>query len=132
MKKENSMDFTEEKEYFLSGKINEECGCFGLFNVADAASLSYFGLHALQHRGQEAAGIAASDGETIRTYKGKGLLTEVFNNDIIASLPGRYALGHVRYSKADANQKMLSRSWSERTWDILQWHITDRSSMHRN
>lgn len=103
-KKEFSMDFEEEKEYFLSGKINEECGCFGLFNVHDAASLSYFGLHALQHRGQEAAGIAASDGETIKTYKGKGLLTEVFNNEIIASLPGKYAIGHVRYSTADANQ----------------------------
>lgn len=94
-----------EKDYFLSGKINEECGVFGIYNVSDAASsLAYFGLHALQHRGQEAAGIAASDGETIKCYKGKGLLAEVFNPAILEQLPGQHAVGHVRYSKADANQ----------------------------
>lgn len=94
-----------EKDYFLSGKINEECGVFGIYNVTDtAASLAYFGLHALQHRGQEAAGIAASDGETIKCYKGKGLLAEVFNSAILEELPGQHAIGHVRYSKADANQ----------------------------
>lgn len=94
-----------EKDYFLSGKINEECGVFGIYNVSDmAASLAYFGLHALQHRGQEAAGIAASDGESITCYKGKGLLAEVFNPSILEQLPGQHAIGHVRYSKADANQ----------------------------
>lgn len=94
-----------EKDYFLSGKINEECGVFGIYNVSDmAASLAYFGLHALQHRGQEAAGIAASDGESITCYKGKGLLAEVFNPAILEQLPGQHAIGHVRYSKADANQ----------------------------
>lgn len=94
-----------EKDYFLLGKINEECGVFGIYNVSDmAASLAYFGLHALQHRGQEAAGIAASDGESITCYKGKGLLAEVFNPSILEQLPGQHAIGHVRYSKADANQ----------------------------
>lgn len=93
-----------EARMFWENKINEECGVFGIYNTADAASLSYFGLHALQHRGQEAAGIAASDGETIRCYKGKGLLAEVFNPGIINQLSGCHAIGHVRYSKADANQ----------------------------
>lgn len=95
-----------EAEDFMANKINEECGVFGIYGSSDgtAASLSYFGLHALQHRGQEAAGIAASNGEDIKCYKGKGLLAEVFNNDIIASLPGPHAIGHVRYAKEDANQ----------------------------
>lgn len=93
-----------EKEMFWANKINEECGVFGIYNSSDAASLSYFGLHALQHRGQEAAGIAASDGENIRCYKGKGLLAEVFNPSIMEQLCGPHAIGHVRYSKADANQ----------------------------
>ena len=61
----------------LGNKLNEECGCFGIYNVKDAASLSYFGLHALQHRGQEACGIASSDNKVITCYKGKGLLSDV-------------------------------------------------------
>lgn len=95
-----------EKEYFLTGKINEECGVFAIYNNSDAASLAYFGLHALQHRGQEAAGIATSNGEgqSIKCFKGKGLLAEVFNNEIIEGLPGKHAIGHVRYATADANQ----------------------------
>lgn len=94
-----------ERDEFLSRELHEECGVFAIYNNADAASLSYFGLHALQHRGQEAAGIAAChDGGEINCYKGKGLLAEVFNNEIIKDLPGCHAIGHVRYSKADANQ----------------------------
>lgn len=93
-----------EHEFFLGNKINEECGVFGIYNASDAAaSLAYFGLHALQHRGQEAAGIASSNGETIKCYKGKGLLADVFNTTIIDQLPGQHAVGHVRYAKADEN-----------------------------
>lgn len=96
---------TDEKDYFFANKINEECGVFGVYNVSDqASSLAYFGLHALQHRGQEAAGIAASDENEIKCYKGKGLLSEVFQPKILEELPGKHAIGHVRYSKADANQ----------------------------
>ncbi|NBK96858.1 MAG: amidophosphoribosyltransferase [Erysipelotrichia bacterium] len=95
-----------EKEYFLSGKMNEECGVFGVFNVSDeaAASLTYFGLHALQHRGQEASGIATSNLEKIKCVKGKGLLSETFNNTIIDELGGTHAVGHVRYSTAGGNE----------------------------
>ena len=88
----------KEIEYFLSGKINEECGVFGVFNVEDAAQLTYYGLHSLQHRGQEGAGIASSDGESIIREKGEGLVTEVFNTERIAKLPGNMSIGHVRYS----------------------------------
>ena len=92
-----------EKDYFLTGKINEECGCFGVYNVENAASLTYFGLHALQHRGQEACGIAASDDTRIECVKNKGLISEVFNTDIINALGGTHAIGHVRYSTAGSN-----------------------------
>ncbi len=92
-----------EKEYFLSGKINEECGVFGVYHVQDAASLAYFGLHALQHRGQEACGIAVSDDQNIRCVKNQGLISEVFNNAIIQDLKGHHAVGHVRYSTAGGN-----------------------------
>ena len=87
-----------ENEYFLNGKIHEECGVFGVYHVSSAASLSYFGLHALQHRGQEAAGIATSDGQNIKCIKGKGLITEVFNTETINKMDGIHAIGHVRYS----------------------------------
>lgn len=93
-----------EKDYFLTGKINEECGVFGVYNVEHAASLSYFGLHALQHRGQEACGIAASDNTHIRCVKNKGLISEVFNSDIINDLGGVHSVGHVRYSTAGGNE----------------------------
>lgn len=98
------MDFTPENNYFLTGKINEECGVFGVYKVKDAASLTYFGLHALQHRGQEAAGIASSDNKNIQCYKGKGLISEIFNNKIIDDLGGKHAIGHVRYSTQGGNQ----------------------------
>ncbi|MEA4873851.1 amidophosphoribosyltransferase [Anaerorhabdus sp.] len=88
----------------LGNKLNEECGCFGIYNVKDAASLSYFGLHALQHRGQEACGIASSDNKVITCYKGKGLLSDVFTNKILEDLAGKHAVGHVRYAKAHENQ----------------------------
>ncbi len=92
-----------EKEYFLTGKINEECGVFGLYDVQDSASLTYFGLHALQHRGQEACGIATSNGSDIQCVKNNGLITEVFNSDVIQGIEGIHAVGHVRYATAGGN-----------------------------
>lgn len=87
-----------EIEYFLMGKLNEECGVFGVFNVDDATQLTYYGLHALQHRGQEGAGIVSSDGETIYKEKGEGLVSEVFNSENLSKLHGNISIGHVRYS----------------------------------
>lgn len=87
----------------LGNKLNEECGCFGIYNVKDASSLVYFGLHALQHRGQEACGIAASDNKEITCYKGKGLLSDVFTPARLEDLVGKHAIGHVRYAKANEN-----------------------------
>ena len=82
-------------------ELHEECGVFGVFGVPDAASLSYYGLHALQHRGQEGAGIVAVDeGGTFRRIKGSGLVTEVFDEAKLATLKGNTAIGHVRYTTA--------------------------------
>lgn len=76
----------------------EECGIFAVFNHEDAAKLTYFGLYALQHRGQESAGIAVSDGKRFSSHKAMGLVPEVFDERILDSLPGNMSLGHVRYS----------------------------------
>ncbi len=82
-------------------ELHEECGVFGVYGVENAASLTYYGLHALQHRGQEGAGIVAvGDDGQLRRIKGKGLVTEVFNEEKIATLPGSMAIGHVRYTTA--------------------------------
>ena len=74
------------------------CGLFGIYGHPNAAELTYYGLYALQHRGQESAGITASDGIDLRTYKGMGLVGQVFDKTILRSLPGPLAIGHVRYS----------------------------------
>ena len=71
---------------------------FGIFGVDDAPNLAYYGLHALQHRGQEACGISAFDGDKLNTVKGEGLVTEVFNQQKLSKLNGRIAIGHVRYA----------------------------------
>jgi amidophosphoribosyltransferase len=80
-------------------KPKEECGVFGIYAPDQpVARLTYFGLYALQHRGQESAGIAVSDGRNIEVHKGMGLASEVFSNRIIEQLQGKMAIGHVRYS----------------------------------
>ena len=78
---------------------HEECGIIGIFAPdEDVATMAYFGLHALQHRGQEAAGIAVTDGVSARIHKDVGLVTQVFTPENLAPLKGHYAIGHTRYS----------------------------------
>ena len=82
-------------------ELHEECGVFGVYGVANASSLAYYGLHALQHRGQEGCGIVSVDDEgRFRRIKGEGLVTEIFKEPDLATLTGRMAIGHVRYSTA--------------------------------
>ncbi|MEV0672346.1 amidophosphoribosyltransferase [Mycobacterium sp. NPDC050441] len=77
----------------------EECGVFGVWAPGeDVAKLSYYGLYALQHRGQEAAGIAVSDGSQILVFKDLGLVSQVFDEQTLAAMPGHVAVGHCRYS----------------------------------
>lgn len=80
-------------------ELHEECGVFGVFGVPGAAELTYYGLHALQHRGQEGCGIVSvNDAGALRRIKGEGLVTEVFNEANLRTLEGSMAVGHVRYS----------------------------------
>lgn len=83
-------------------KLREECGVFGVWNLPYASSLSYYGLHALQHRGEESAGICSVDLETgkFQYYRNMGLVKEVFDKDRLEVLAGNGAIGHVRYSTA--------------------------------
>jgi amidophosphoribosyltransferase len=81
-------------------KFREECGIFGIFGHREAANLAYLGLYALQHRGQESAGIAASTGHDIHVLKVMGQVADAFNSPTLAQLPGAHAIGHVRYSTA--------------------------------
>ena len=78
--------------------FRDECGVFGIFRHPEAANITYLGLYALQHRGQESAGIVSSDGTELFVKKGLGLVAEVFNQEMLQKLPGESAIGHVRYS----------------------------------
>ena len=83
----------------------EECGVFGVIGPdVEAARFTYFGLFALQHRGQESAGIAVSDGDNITVYKDMGLVAQVFDETVLAGLPGELGIGHVRYSTTGSNR----------------------------
>ena len=81
-------------------KFHEECGVFGIFGHEDASRLAYLGLYALQHRGQESAGIVSSDGKKLFAERGMGQVSDVFPESVMARLPGDLAIGHVRYSTA--------------------------------
>ncbi len=81
-------------------KLHEECGVFGIFGHPDAANLTYLGLYALQHRGQESAGIVSSDGKRLYAEKSMGLVADIFTEERIKKLPGHMAIGHNRYSTA--------------------------------
>lgn len=85
-------------------KLHEECGVFGIFGHPEAANLTYLGLYALQHRGQESCGIVSSDGVQLKAHLGMGLVSDVFKrDDIFEQLPGSASIGHVRYSTAGGN-----------------------------
>jgi amidophosphoribosyltransferase len=79
-------------------KLHEECGLFGIFGHPEASNLAYLGIYAQQHRGQESAGIAASDGHQVRVSRAMGYVADVFDSETLSGLPGSSAIGHVRYS----------------------------------
>jgi len=83
-----------------SDKLREECGVVAIYGHPEASKLAYLSLYALQHRGQESAGIAASNGEQIQLRKSMGLVSDIFTGDVLAQLPGSLAIGHTRYSTA--------------------------------
>lgn len=81
-------------------KIREECGVFGIFGHPEASNITYLGLHALQHRGQESAGIVTCDDGLLFEHKEMGLVSDIFTENVISKLQGNSAIGHVRYSTA--------------------------------
>jgi len=101
----NNLDCFDER----MDKMHEECGVFGIYslddNDLDVAGMTYYGLYSLQHRGQESAGIAVSDKETIVFHKDMGLVPEVFDRVVLNHLKGTMAVGHVRYSTTGASRR---------------------------
>ncbi|MBS0154288.1 MAG: amidophosphoribosyltransferase [Nitrospira sp.] len=84
-------------------KFHDECAVFGVYGHEEAANLTYLGLYALQHRGQEASGIVAGDGEQFCIQKGMGLVADIFHKSVLEKLPGHMAIGHNRYSTTGGN-----------------------------
>ena len=88
----------------INSRLKEECGIFGIFGHEDAARITYLGLYALQHRGQESAGIVVSDGNRLKDYLKMGLVPEIFNEENLKELTGNRAIGHVRYSTTGSSE----------------------------
>jgi amidophosphoribosyltransferase len=87
----------------ISDKLHDECGVVAIFAHPEAEKLAYLGLHALQHRGQESAGIVSSDGMSLHQHKAMGLVADIFTEDVLTPLHGSIAIGHTRYSTAGAS-----------------------------
>ena len=103
--------FGPDTESNSSGSIRENCGLFGIVGDEEAVQKTYFGLHSLQHRGQESAGIASSDGQYIQCYTGMGTVRRVFRTgrDILDKLSNSMAIGHVRYSTTGSSKSLNSQ-----------------------
>lgn len=109
-------------------KLREECGVFGIFSnhTEDLASLVYYGLYALQHRGQESAGIVVNDDGIFRSYKDVGLVNEVFNAQRLSELGlGNIAIGHVRYGTTGTDKRLNAQP-------IVVNHIKGRIALAHN
>ena len=100
------------KDLLPLDKLHEECGVFAIYGHPEAANLTYLGLYALQHRGQESAGIATSDGREVRCHKDMGHVADIFTPERIAALPGELAIGHTRYSTAGDTVLMNAQPFS--------------------
>ncbi|AVK63581.1 amidophosphoribosyltransferase [Lactobacillus sp. CBA3606] len=118
--------------------LNEECGLFGVWGSPDAAQLTYFGLHALQHRGQEGAGITANDHGVLQSERGLGLLADVFRDPAkLARLTGTAAVGHVRYATAGnhgvENIQPLEFNFSDAQFALAHnGNLTNAVTLRRN
>ena len=129
----------------LDDHFHDECGVFGVFGHAEAAKLAYLGLYALQHRGQESAGIVSSDGVNLHTHRAMGEVEEIFKPDVIAKLPGNSAIGHTRYSTAgdtslnncqpiliDCNKGKLALGFKQLRFhghEVLVFQVLDRDEV---
>ena len=96
----------------MHDKFHEECGVFAVYGHPEASKMAYLGLYALQHRGQESAGICTSDGSEIYCQKSMGHVADIFTNQVLSELPGRLAIGHTRYSTAGDTVLMNAQPFS--------------------
>jgi amidophosphoribosyltransferase len=116
------IELDNEKRFNRPGRPKDECGIFAIYGHEEAAKLTYFGLYALQHRGQESAGIIASDGKHVTEHKAMGLVPDTFDEQILNKLKGHIALGHVRYSTTGssllANAQPFRIQYSGNTYAI--------------
>ena len=101
-----------ESQDRLPRRPREECGIFGVYGQEEASKLTYFGLYALQHRGQESAGIVTSDGKHVLAHKAMGLVPDVFDEAILNKLTGHMALGHIRYSTTGSSAVVNAQPFS--------------------
>ena len=85
-------------------ELKEECGIVGVYNHPEASNLTYLGLYALQHRGQEGAGIVSADGNRLYPFRRMGLVADIFNEENLSKLKGDSAIGHVRYSTTGGSE----------------------------
>ena len=108
--------------------LNEKCAVVGIFNHEEASKLAYFSLHALQHRGQEAAGISSGDGKRLHTIKDRGLVTQVFDEQKLATLKGHMAIGHTRYSTA-GDDSILDAQPVHANYDLGQLSIVHNGNL---
>jgi len=96
----------------MNDKFHEECGVFAVYGHPEASKMAYLGLYALQHRGQESAGICTSDGSEVYCHKSMGHVADIFTNQVLSELPGRLAIGHTRYSTAGDTVLMNAQPFS--------------------
>lgn len=108
--------------------LNEKCAVVGIFNSPEASKLAYFSLHSMQHRGQEAAGISSGDGERLFTIKDRGLVTQVFDEQKLATLKGYMAIGHTRYSTA-GDDSILDAQPVHARYDLGQLSIVHNGNL---
>jgi len=116
--------------------IHEECGVFGIYGHPEAANLTYLGLYALQHRGEESAGIVTFDGRKTRSHKGMGVVGDVFDEKTIRSLRGDLAVGHIRYSTTGVShaknmQPFLARHKKDHIAIAHNGNLTNTLELHR-
>jgi amidophosphoribosyltransferase len=104
--KNSKSKILNQKSQIEDDRPHEECGIFAVYGHEEAAKLTYFGLYALQHRGQESAGIVASDGRHVVEHKAMGLVPDMFGEEVLSRLKGNMALGHVRYSTTGSSLLM--------------------------
>jgi amidophosphoribosyltransferase len=108
--------------------LNEKCAVVGIFDHEQASKLAYFALHALQHRGQEAAGISSGDGERLHTIKDRGLVMQVFDEQKLDTLKGHMAIGHTRYSTA-GDDSILDAQPVHANYDLGQLSIVHNGNL---